>query len=72
MTQSHWMLDVLVDLRSFAAANGLGALTDQLSETLELAKSEMASMDEQAGTQKNGEQNQPGQDSKDTGGHQYS
>ncbi|AZV76848.1 hypothetical protein EBB79_02335 [Parasedimentitalea marina] len=70
MTQSHWMLDVLVDLRSFAAANGLGALADQLSKTLELAESELASMNEQAGAQKNGEQNQSGQNPKNTGGHQ--
>jgi len=70
MTQSHWMLDVLVDLRSFAAANGMEALADQLSKTLELAESELASMNEQAGAQKNGEQNQSGQNPKNTGGHQ--
>jgi hypothetical protein len=72
MTQSHWMLDVAVDLRSYAAANGVEALADQLSETLELATSEMASMDEKAGAQKNGEQNKSGQDPENTGGHQYS
>jgi len=72
MTQSHWMLDVLVDLRSYAAANDMRALADHLSETLEVAKSEMTSLDEKLGAQTNGEQNQPGQDTEDTGGHQYS
>ncbi|WIY26212.1 hypothetical protein [Parasedimentitalea psychrophila] len=72
MIQSHWMLDVLVDLRSYAAANDMRTLADHLSETLEVARSEMASIDEKAGAQKNGEQNQLGQDPENTGGHQYS
>ena len=72
MNQSHWMLDVIVDLRSFATANGLVSLADHLSETLEVAKSELATLDDKAGAQTDGEQNKLGQDSKDTGGHQYS
>jgi len=34
MRQNDWILDVLVDLRSAATENGLGALADHLHETL--------------------------------------
>lgn len=71
MTQKHWMLDVIVDLRAFAAANDLGALADHLDETLVIATVELASLNDTAGARTNGEQNKFGQDPKDTGGHQY-
>lgn len=71
MTQKHWMLDVIVDLRSFAIANDLGALADHLDETLVIATAELASLNDTAGARTNGKQNKLGQDPEDTGGHQY-
>lgn len=72
MSQNDWMLDVLVDLRSAATANGLGALADHLHETLVIAGAEMASLENNTGAQKNGEQTQHRQNPEDTGGDQYS
>jgi len=71
MNQNHWILDVLVDLRSFAAANDLEALADHLDETLVIAKAELVSLNDTAGARTNGEQIKLGQDPEDTGGNQY-
>ena len=70
--QYHGMLDLSVDLRSFTAADCARSQTHHLRETLEAAKLEVASLEEKASAQTDGEQNKLGQDSKDTGGHQYS
>ena len=72
MSQNHWMLDVIVDLRSFATANGLTTLADHLGKTLEVASAEVASMNDKAGAQANGQQNKSGQDPEDPGGHKHS
>ncbi|MDE3079560.1 MAG: hypothetical protein KGI94_05990 [Paracoccaceae bacterium] len=37
-----WILDVLADLRSYAAQNGLHALSLQAEETLRIARRELA------------------------------
>lgn len=71
MTQNHWMLDVLVDLQSFAAANGLGSLADQLDETLVIASAELEILDDTAGTWTNGPQNKLEQSSENSGGHKH-
>ena len=34
MTHNDWILDVLADLKSFAAANGLGALAERGWDTM--------------------------------------
>ena len=43
---NDWILDVLTDLRSFARANGLPKLAEQLDDTALLAACELASMPE--------------------------
>ena len=40
--QYRWILDVLADLRTFAQANGLSALAEQLDDTSLVAASEIA------------------------------
>ena len=46
--RNDWILDVLADLRSFAQLNGMQVLADSLTETAELAMTEieMASVEE--------------------------
>ncbi len=41
--QHDWILDVLADLKSFATANGLPALAEQLEDTRLVAMAEAAS-----------------------------
>ncbi len=41
--QNEWLLDVLSDLKSFAAANGLPKLAAQLDRTRAVAVTEMSS-----------------------------
>jgi hypothetical protein len=48
MKQIDWILDVLVDLKSFASANDLGALAEQLDDTMLIAAAEIASLNEKA------------------------
>ncbi len=40
---NDWILDVLADLRSFALANDLAALAEQLDDTTLVAANEIAS-----------------------------
>ncbi|ASM71245.1 MULTISPECIES: hypothetical protein [Roseobacteraceae] len=40
--KSDWILDVLTDLRTFARANGLPALAEQLDDTAIVAMAEIA------------------------------
>ena len=44
--QNDWILDVLADLKAFAVANGLGALAEQLDESLAREKELQALADE--------------------------
>ncbi|UWQ92206.1 hypothetical protein QEZ52_05345 [Aliisedimentitalea scapharcae] len=44
MANNDWILDVLVDLKSFASANGLGVLAEQLDDTMLIAAAEIASV----------------------------
>lgn len=41
--QNDWMLDVLADLKSFAATNGLAAIEDQLDRTIHVAHRDLTS-----------------------------
>lgn len=41
--QHDWILDVLADLKTFATANGLPALAEQLEDTRLVAMAEVAS-----------------------------
>ena len=45
--KNEWILDVLIDLRSFAAANGLPKLAEQLDDTALLAACELVSAPEE-------------------------
>ena len=72
MNENDWILDVIVDLRAAAAANGLGALADHLSNALVIAKAEMTFPDHKAGARPNGEQNKAGPNFRIVGGYQHS
>lgn len=49
--RSDWVLDVLADLRSFAEANALPLLAEQLDDTALVAMAEIASKDERSAQQ---------------------
>ena len=49
--QHDWILDVLVDLKNFARANGLPAVAEKLTETTDLAMIEIASTEKRARSQ---------------------
>ena len=57
--QNDWILDVLADLKTFAAANGLSALAEQLDDTSLIAAVELASLGEEARTIANGDSSRP-------------
>ena len=69
MAQHDWILDVLVDLKSFATANDLGALAEQLDDTMLIAVAEIASMEEGARAGADGKPGQSGSDHNRTGRH---
>ncbi len=48
MAQNEWILDVLSDLRTFAAANGMSTLAEQLDDTKLIAATEIASQQDEA------------------------
>ncbi len=50
-----WILDVLADLRTFAQANGLDALADQLDDTRLVAATEIVSIAEGSGAARHGD-----------------
>ncbi|WP_415921459.1 hypothetical protein [Tateyamaria sp. SN6-1] len=54
--QSDWILDVLADLKTFATANGMPALAEQLDDTAIVALAEIAAMkDNKHGQRRDGE-----------------
>ena len=48
MPNNDWILDVLADLRTFAVANGLSDLADQLEETKLIAAADIALQHQEA------------------------
>ncbi|NBR90498.1 MAG: hypothetical protein EBS68_11400 [Rhodobacteraceae bacterium] len=46
--RNDWIIDVLSDLRTFAVANGMGHLADQLDSTRLVAMMELASIAREA------------------------
>lgn len=70
MGKNDWILDVLVDLKTFALANGLGALAEQLDDTTLIAAAEIASLNEEAGLKTYAERTGPGSNPGGTGSHQ--
>lgn len=70
MSQYEWILDVLADLKSFADANGLTLLAEQLDDTSLIAAAEIASGGDKACAERNGEQDRTGSDPRGFGRHQ--
>lgn len=68
--QNDWILDVLADLKAFAVANDLGALSEQLDDTLLIAASEIASRSNEAHARSDGEHVRFGPNPQRVGGHQ--
>ena len=71
MRHNDWILDVLADLKSFALANDLGALAEQLEDTTLIAAAEIASQAEEAQEQGNAGHRQPGPDTGGIGRHRH-
>ena len=53
--QHDWILDVLVDLKNVARANGLPAVAEKLTETTDLAMIEIASVEKRVRSQHGGD-----------------
>lgn len=58
MAHNEWILDVLSDLKTFAAANGMSTLAEQLDDTRLVAAVEIASQKEEAHALADGGQGQ--------------
>ncbi len=69
MAHNDWILDVLADLKSFALANDLGTLAEQLDDTTLIATVEIASKAEEAKTRGNAGYSRTGPDIGGTGRH---
>ncbi|UWR24276.1 hypothetical protein [Sulfitobacter sp. S190] len=65
--KSDWILDVLADLRTFANANGLPALAEQLDDTALIATAEIASLGERPMERTHGDTAQVGSGLRDLG-----
>lgn len=70
MPKNDWILDVLADLKAFAAANGLAALAEQLDDTTLVAAAELAARADVARVGMDGEQSQFGPTDRGLGRHQ--
>ncbi|WP_158217951.1 hypothetical protein [Marinibacterium profundimaris] len=69
--QNDWILDVLADLKSFATANGMTNLAEQLDDATLIAAAEIASQAENArGRLQDNATGRPEQDSRGAGRHQ--
>lgn len=69
MANNDWILDVLVDLKKFASANGLGVLAEQLGNTTLIAAVDIASQAEEAHERSNAGYGQSGTDTGGLGRH---
>lgn len=70
MVQNDWILDVLADLKTFASANGLVALAEQLDDTQLVAAAELASQASRTDARRDGEYAEFGSDYQGFGRHQ--
>jgi len=57
--RNDWILDVLADLRSFAASNDLPLLAEQLDDTALVAVAECNARNERSAKQEHGRNNEP-------------
>jgi hypothetical protein len=71
MANNNWILDVLTDLKTFALANDLGVLAEQLDDTTLIAATEIASKAEEAREQCNARSSRSGQDIGGFGRHRH-
>ena len=71
MVHNDWILDVLADLKSFALANDLGKLAEQLDDTTLIAAVEIASQAEEARERGNAGCRQSGPDTGGSGRHRH-
>ena len=65
--KSEWILDVLADLKTFAASNGLPALAEQLNDTAIIAMAEISAREDVIQGGQDGEQRSSGSDIRRTG-----
>lgn len=65
--RSDWILDVLTDLKTFANANDLPVLAEQLDDTAIVALAEIAAMHERTQNEPNAEEHDGGGSLSDTG-----
>ncbi|KAA0912475.1 hypothetical protein [Aquicoccus porphyridii] len=65
--KNDWILDVLADLKTFAQANGLTQLAEQLEDTTLVAAAEIASGVEEAKPGAETETGEPGRTPRTTG-----
>jgi hypothetical protein len=70
MAQNDWILDVLADLKNFAAANGMVALAEQLDDTKIVAAAELSSTSTEVNARTDGDQFEPGSNHQGFGRHQ--
>ncbi|TMV10199.1 hypothetical protein FGK63_03810 [Ruegeria sediminis] len=70
MPHNEWILDVLSDLKTFAAANGMSALAEQLDDTKLIAAAEIAFKNEKARAPANGNEGRFEPGPRGTGWHQ--
>jgi|Cruoilmetagenom7_1024161.scaffolds.fasta_scaffold00120_41 hypothetical protein len=57
--RNDWIMDVLADLRSFAASNDLPLLAEQLDDTALVAVAELNARNERSAKQEHGRNNEP-------------
>ena len=70
MRQFDWILDVLADLKSFAATNGLPALAEQLDDSMLVAAADIESRNAEARAQAHGDPSRNGPAAGRLGGRQ--
>ncbi|MFK7752276.1 MAG: hypothetical protein AB8B51_06975 [Sedimentitalea sp.] len=70
MAQNDWILDVLADLKAFASANDLGALAEQLDDTVLIAAAEISSQKQKVRVGIDGQDCQFESDNRGIGRHQ--
>ena len=58
--RSDWILDVLTDLKTFATANDLPVLAEQLDDTAIVALAEIAALHERMQTKSHGDEQASG------------
>ena len=70
MSKNDWILDVLADLKTFASANGLRALAEQLDDTRLIAAAEIATHLDEVPARSHGDDIESRSDFRGIGRHQ--